>query len=66
MEAIFSEKDKTLSESYVKEYLQNFLKQTAAPGLVKENDLVHQFFPGITLTELNMISASCIQDTNRF
>ncbi|MBB6503038.1 M16 family metallopeptidase [Pedobacter cryoconitis] len=65
MEAAVKEKDKTESESYVAEYLQNFLQQTAAPGIVKENDLVHKFIPGITLAELNAVSKDYIQDSNR-
>lgn len=65
MEAAVKEKDKTQSESYVKEYLQNFLQQTAAPGIVKENDLVQKFIPEITLAELNAVSKDYIQEINR-
>ncbi|PYF75104.1 M16 family metallopeptidase [Pedobacter nutrimenti] len=65
MDAAVKEKDKTASQAYVEAYLQHFLKQIAVPGLVKDNELVHKFIPGITLAELNGVSKEYIQDTNR-
>ncbi|PTT01944.1 peptidase M16, partial [Pedobacter sp. HMWF019] len=65
MEAAVKEKDKTQSESYVKEYLQYFLNQNAAPGITKENELVTRFVPGISLQEVNAVSKEYIKDINR-
>ncbi|PYF75040.1 M16 family metallopeptidase [Pedobacter nutrimenti] len=65
MEAALKERDKTPSENYVQEYLQYFLNQTAAPGIVKENELVVRLLPGISLPELNALSAEYIKDSNR-
>lgn len=65
MEAAVKEKDKTQSESYVKEYLEYFLHQNAAPGIVKENELVTRFIPGISLQEVNAVSKEYIKDINR-
>jgi zinc protease len=65
MEAALREKDKTQSEVYVKEYLQHFLTQSAAPGIVKEYELVTRFIPGISLQELNAVCKEYIKDINR-
>eukprot|EP01132_Coremiostelium_polycephalum_P014594 gene14594-17702_t len=65
MEAALKERDKTPSENYVQEYLQYFLNQTAAPGIVKENELVVRLLPGISLLELNALTAEYIKDSNR-
>lgn len=65
MEAAIKEKDKKKSESYVKEYLQNFLQETAVPGIEKINQLTNKFIPGISLAELNDVSKEYIKETNR-
>ncbi|RKR83978.1 zinc protease [Mucilaginibacter gracilis] len=65
MEAALKEKNKTQSESYVNEYLQYFLNQTAAPGIVKVNKLVNLYIPGISLQEVNAVSKEYIKDVNR-
>jgi zinc protease len=65
LEAAVKEKDKTNSENYVKEYLANFLKGTAAPGISNEYDLVKNDLPGISLAEVNQLSGEYISGTNR-
>ncbi|AYL93884.1 M16 family metallopeptidase [Mucilaginibacter celer] len=65
MEASLKEKNKTNSDSYVNEYLQYFLKGTAAPGISYEYDLVKNDLPGVTLDEVNAVSKSSIKNTNR-
>ncbi|NQX39030.1 zinc protease [Pedobacter steynii] len=65
MEESMKEKDKIRSDAYVNEYLQFFLKQTAAPGFAKENELVTGFIPGITLRELNAVVKEYIIASNR-
>lgn len=59
------EKDKTGSDSYVREYLAYFLKGTAAPGIDAEVGLVKKDLPAITLGELNALAAQYITDTDR-
>lgn len=65
IESAYKEKDKTQSESYVREYLQYFLKDIAAPGITKEYNLVKQDLPGITLIEVNNLNKQYITDNNR-
>ena len=65
MEAELKEKDKTPSESYVKEYQQYFLKGTAAPGIEKEYAEVQGDLPGITLTEVDALAGKYVTATDR-
>ncbi|WP_121811262.1 M16 family metallopeptidase [Mucilaginibacter kameinonensis] len=52
MASALKEKDKTPSESLVKEYLQYFLSGTAAPGIAAEYELLQKELPGIKLADL--------------
>lgn len=65
MESALKEKDKVQSDSYVKEYLQYFLNGTAAPGIVKENELVKSQLGGISLQEVNKQVSIYLKNTNR-
>ncbi|MCC8426476.1 pitrilysin family protein [Mucilaginibacter sp. UR6-11] len=65
MEESLKEKDKTQSESYVKEYQEYFLKSTAAPGITAEYQLTQNDLPGITLKDLNALAAAYITTKNR-
>jgi zinc protease len=59
------EKDKTASEILIKPYLQHFLTGNVSAGIAKENELVSQFLPDITLTEINDLLKSYFKDTDR-
>jgi len=59
------EKDKTSSESFVKEYQAYFLKGTAAPGIITEAGLTGAAMPSITLSEVNNLTKEYITNTNR-
>jgi len=65
MEAALQEKDKTSSQSFVKEYQQYFLKDIAAPGITAEYNMVKNDLPDITLAEVNGLTAAYIKNTNR-
>jgi zinc protease len=65
METALKEKDKTKSESLVKEYTRYFLNGEAAPGIAVEYKLVKQQLPGITLAEINLLTKQYITDSNR-
>ena len=64
-EAALKEKGKTESESYVQEYLQYFLHDTASPGIDYEYKLVKSDLGGITLEELNTLAKRSIKQTDR-
>ncbi|WP_316825900.1 M16 family metallopeptidase [Pedobacter miscanthi] len=65
IEAVYKEKDKMPSQSYVDAYLQHFLKGQATPGLEAENRLIKELLPGISLQELNSLAKNYIKDTDR-
>lgn len=65
METSVREKDKTLSERLVQEYTRHFLNEEAAPGILKEFELVKELLPGITLDELNAVAKQYIKNKDR-
>ncbi|MDB5109106.1 MAG: insulinase family protein, partial [Mucilaginibacter sp.] len=65
MESSLKEKNKTSSESYVKEYLAYFLKKEAAPGIDAEYELVKSALPQIGLAELTKMAHDYIRNDNR-
>ena len=65
MEVALQEKDKTPSESYVKEYQEYFLEDIASPGITTEYGLTKNALPGITLNDVNELAKAYITDTDR-
>lgn len=65
LESALKEKNKTVSESYVREYLQYFLQGTASPGIDYEYQLAMKDLGGITLDELNTMAKTAIKATDR-
>ena len=65
LEAAFKERDKTSSEQYVQEYVQLFLKGEASPGIAYEYEFGKRTLPGITLDEVNALTARYLTDVNR-
>ena len=64
-ERAYAEREKTLSSSYVNEYIGNFLEQEAIPGIEYEYRLTQSLMPTITLDEVNHLASSWIADSNR-
>jgi zinc protease len=65
MESSFKEKDKTPSNSFVNEYLRNFLKQEATPGIEFEFNMANSLTATISLNDVNGYSKKYITDVNR-
>jgi zinc protease len=65
LEDELAEKNKTSSETFVHEYQANFLKGTAAPGIVAEYRLSKNDLPGITIRDVNDLASAYIIDANR-
>lgn len=61
----FKEKDKTASHRYVDEYLQYFLKGTAAPGIAEEYRLTQSYLPTISVKDVNAICKEYIRSVDR-
>ncbi len=57
MEEQFKERDKTESGNYVQEYLRNYLHDEPYPGIEYENNLYKKYLSGISLDEVNALSA---------
>ncbi|TSJ36420.1 insulinase family protein [Mucilaginibacter corticis] len=64
-EIALKEKDKTPSDSYVKEYLQYFLHDNASPGIAYEYNLVKTDLSGINLEEVNAYAKTNLKATDR-
>ena len=64
-ESAFKEKDKTTSERFVNEYLDNFLTGEASPGIQYEYEFYKNNIEGITLAEVNAVAKQYITDLNR-
>jgi zinc protease len=58
------ERDKTPSDSYVKEYQRLFLQQEASPGIVWENDFVKKHIDQIKLVDMTAIMDDYFKSTD--
>jgi len=65
MEEAYKEKDKTNSDSYVKEYQEYFLDSVASPGIAVELGLTKKELPAINLADLDHLARDFIADSNR-
>jgi zinc protease len=65
LEFSFKEKDKTASARYVNEYLQYFLKGTAAPGIAEEYMLAQKVLPAISVKDVNQVCKDYIKPVDR-
>ena len=65
LEDKLNEKDKTDSASYVREYQEYFLRETASPGIVYEYDMAKRNLATITLKEVNESLARAIKRIDR-
>ena len=60
-----AERDKTVSDAFVSEYVGNFLDGEAIPGIEYEYRLTQQLMPTITLQDVNQLARDWITDENR-
>jgi zinc protease len=65
IESAVKEQDKTPSDAFVNEYLQHFLKQTAAPGINKEFKIISDILPDIKLAEVSALSKTYMTTADR-
>ncbi len=61
----FKERNKTASNRYVNEYLQYFLKGTAAPGIAEEYRMTKRDLPTITIKDINAVCKEYIRSIDR-
>ncbi len=57
IERAYNEREKTESENYADEYIRNFLREEAIPGIEKEYEYYQQFLETISLEEVNTFAA---------
>jgi zinc protease len=63
--SLLKEKNKTNSESYVREYQDHFLHGTASPGISYEYNLVTADLKTIGLADLNTLAETAVKATDR-
>ena len=64
-ERSFAERERTQSESFVEEYIGNYLEGEAVPGIEYEYKIAQELLPTITLAEVNTLARRWITDENR-
>ena len=64
-ERFFNEREKLESSSFVGEYVRNFLKDEAFPGIVWEYETLQKILPNITLEDCNALISGYIHPENR-
>jgi zinc protease len=65
MERAWAERSRTESSRYAAEYVRAYLEGEPIPGIEYEYELVQRLLPGITLDEVNALSAELMPDGNR-
>jgi zinc protease len=65
MEENYRERDKTESRQLIDEYLRNFLIHEPIPGIEVEYNLYKEYLPGISLDEVDRLSAVRMTAGNR-
>jgi zinc protease len=65
LEQAYAEREKTESDAYAGEYVNNFLEDEPIPGITAELALTREFLPGITLDDVNRLARAWITPTNR-
>lgn len=66
MERLYNDRDKTESERYVSEYVNNFLTKEPIPGITKEYDYYKTLLPSIKLSEVNALAEPLKKNENIF
>ena len=64
-ERSYAERDKTQSGSFVQEYIGNYLRGEAIPGIEYEYTIAQQLAPTISLADINTLARGWITDENR-
>ena len=64
-ERAYNERDKTESQSYVREYVSHFLEGEPSPGIEFERRLVQTLLPGITAAEVTAAAKDLFGGTSR-
>jgi zinc protease len=65
IEKAYNERDKTKNNSYVQEYIRNFLDFEPIPGIEWEHATIQEILPVMTLEEINRIAEKYVSDTNQ-
>lgn len=64
MERAYNERDKTESENFVQEYINNFLEKEPIPGIETEYSYYQDYLNTISLDEVNQYATKTIPATN--
>lgn len=64
-EQAYAERDKTPSEAFVSDYVDNYLDHASMPSLAQQWDLTRALLPGITLDEVNRLASAWLAGRSR-
>ena len=64
-ERAYTEREKTESGSYAREYVGNFLDEEPIPGIAKEFELTRALLPTVTLDEAGAAARELLQESSR-
>lgn len=65
VESAYNEREKTKSDSYVSEYIGNFLDKEPIPGIEFEYAMLNQMAPNIPLEAINQLMQQLVTDNNQ-
>ncbi|NII26781.1 insulinase family protein [Pseudoflavitalea sp. X16] len=63
--ATYKERDKTPSESYVREYVEHFVSGVSSPGIAYEQDLYKSFANQLTVADFRAFVTKYLKETDR-
>jgi zinc protease len=66
IERAYNEREKTESETYISEYVRNFLEKEVIPGIENEYKYSKEILPQITLGEVNALNDLLKNNPNKF
>nr|WP_321028702.1 insulinase family protein [Bacteroides nordii] len=65
LESAYNERDKRKNETYVNEYVRNFLDKEPIPGIENEYAIINQIAPNIPVAALNQMMQALVTDSNQ-
>lgn len=64
LESDYNERDKEKNETYVKEYVRNFIDNEPIPGIENKYAIMNQIVPNIPVAMINQVVPEMITDSN--
>ena len=65
IESAYKEREKTKNDSYVNEYIENFLNKEPIPGIDNEYAIINKLAPNIPVEAINQLMQQLVTETNQ-